>query len=43
MWPYSSYPERRPEDVEGRTYDYIVVGGEQLLVLDEPIFDATLC
>ncbi|KAB5543081.1 hypothetical protein GE09DRAFT_237530 [Coniochaeta sp. 2T2.1] len=28
MWPLSSpYPERRPEDVDGKTFDYIIVGG----------------
>ncbi|GJN84341.1 hypothetical protein PLIIFM63780_007897 [Purpureocillium lilacinum] len=28
MWPMSfPYPERRPLDVAGRTYDYVIVGG----------------
>ncbi|EHK22903.1 uncharacterized protein TRIVIDRAFT_191530 [Trichoderma virens Gv29-8] len=28
MWPFgSSYPERKPEDVDGKTYDYVIVGG----------------
>lgn len=28
MWPFSSYPERTAEDVDGKTYDYIIVGGK---------------
>ena len=29
MWPFGSrYPERRPEEVDGKTFDYIIVGGE---------------
>jgi hypothetical protein len=28
MWPFVSYPECSPEDVEGKSYDYIVVGGK---------------
>jgi hypothetical protein len=28
MWPFASYPERSPEDVEGKSYDYIIVGGK---------------
>ncbi|QYS92880.1 Alcohol oxidase [Trichoderma simmonsii] len=28
MWPFgSSYPERTPEDVDGKIYDYVIVGG----------------
>ncbi|KAH8880859.1 alcohol oxidase, partial [Thozetella sp. PMI_491] len=27
MWPFSSYPERRAEDVDGKSFDYIIVGG----------------
>ena len=28
-WPFSrKYPERSPEDVNEREYDYIVVGGK---------------
>ncbi|KAI1409694.1 putative GMC oxidoreductase [Hypoxylon sp. FL1857] len=27
MWPFSSYPEHSPSQVNGKTYDYIVVGG----------------
>ncbi|KAF2477178.1 FAD/NAD(P)-binding domain-containing protein, partial [Lindgomyces ingoldianus] len=27
MWPFVSYPECSPEDVDGKAYDYIVVGG----------------
>ncbi|KZZ88343.1 Glucose-methanol-choline oxidoreductase [Moelleriella libera RCEF 2490] len=27
MWPFSSYPERSPSDVQHQTYDYIIVGG----------------
>ncbi|KAH9904750.1 hypothetical protein F4778DRAFT_770105 [Xylariomycetidae sp. FL2044] len=27
MWPFSTYPEARVSDVDGKTYDYIVVGG----------------
>jgi hypothetical protein len=28
MWPFSSYPECSPEDVDGKTFDYIIVGGK---------------
>jgi hypothetical protein len=28
MWPFVSYPECYPEDVDGKSYDYIVVGGK---------------
>jgi hypothetical protein len=28
MWPFVSYPEFSPEDVDRKTYDYIVVGGK---------------
>jgi hypothetical protein len=28
MWPFSSYPECSPEDVDGKSYDYIIVGGK---------------
>lgn len=28
MWPFSRYPQCRPTDVDGKTYDYIVVGGK---------------
>ncbi|KAI1771542.1 hypothetical protein F4818DRAFT_454661 [Hypoxylon cercidicola] len=27
MWPFSSYPECSPSDIDGKTYDYIVIGG----------------
>ncbi|KAH7113766.1 hypothetical protein B0J11DRAFT_445885 [Dendryphion nanum] len=27
MWPFKAYPERSAEDVDGKTYDYIIVGG----------------
>ncbi|KAH0531340.1 hypothetical protein TsFJ059_000185 [Trichoderma semiorbis] len=28
MWPFgSSYPERKPEDVDGKIYDYVIAGG----------------
>ncbi|KAL6874468.1 alcohol oxidase [Trichoderma longibrachiatum] len=30
MWPFSSYPERTAEDVDGKTYDYIIVGASRL-------------
>lgn len=35
MWPFVSYPECSPEDVDGKTYDYIVVGGKVGLVFRE--------
>ncbi|KAI0024497.1 putative GMC oxidoreductase [Xylariomycetidae sp. FL0641] len=27
MWPFSSYPESSPSEVNGKCYDYIIVGG----------------
>ncbi|KAI0391446.1 putative GMC oxidoreductase [Xylariaceae sp. FL0594] len=27
MWPFASFPESSPADVEGKVYDYIIVGG----------------
>ncbi|KAI1210115.1 putative GMC oxidoreductase [Annulohypoxylon truncatum] len=27
MWPFSSYPEYSPSQVDGKIYDYIIVGG----------------
>ncbi|KAK8867602.1 alcohol oxidase [Apiospora arundinis] len=27
MWPFSSYPVYSPSDVQGKTYDYVIVGG----------------
>ncbi|KAI1120823.1 putative GMC oxidoreductase [Nemania abortiva] len=27
MWPFSPYPECSPREIDGTTYDYIVVGG----------------
>ena len=36
MWPFTSYPERSPADVDGQTYDYIIVGGQQT---DSPILE----
>ncbi|KEY75144.1 hypothetical protein S7711_01595 [Stachybotrys chartarum IBT 7711] len=27
MWPFSIFPERSPADVNGKTYDYVIVGG----------------
>ncbi|ETS84699.1 hypothetical protein PFICI_02724 [Pestalotiopsis fici W106-1] len=27
MWPFPSYPEHSPSEVNGKTYDYIIVGG----------------
>ncbi|KAG6357708.1 hypothetical protein INS49_013587 [Diaporthe citri] len=27
MWPFSSYPECSPSQVDGKTYDYVIVGG----------------
>ncbi|KAI1144953.1 putative GMC oxidoreductase [Nemania diffusa] len=27
MWPFTSFPERSPSEVDGKTYDYIIVGG----------------
>ena len=35
MWPFVSYPECSPEDVYGKTYDYIVVGGKVGLTFRE--------
>ncbi|KAK8115447.1 choline dehydrogenase [Apiospora sp. TS-2023a] len=29
MWPFSSYPEHAPSDVDGKTYDYIIVGADR--------------
>lgn len=29
MWPFTPYPEHSPSEVDGKTYDYIVVGGTQ--------------
>lgn len=29
MWPFSeAYPERKVAEVDGETYDYIIVGGK---------------
>lgn len=28
MWPFTSYPEVTAAQVEGKTYDYVVVGGQ---------------
>ncbi|KAI1379874.1 putative GMC oxidoreductase [Hypoxylon crocopeplum] len=27
MWPFSSYPERSPSEIDGKTFDYVIVGG----------------
>ncbi|KAI1774973.1 putative GMC oxidoreductase [Hypoxylon cercidicola] len=27
MWPFSMYPEHSPSSVDGKTYDYVIVGG----------------
>ncbi|OTA84573.1 putative GMC oxidoreductase [Hypoxylon sp. CO27-5] len=27
MWPFSSYPEYSPSQIDGKTYDYVIVGG----------------
>ncbi|KAK6953887.1 hypothetical protein Daesc_003849 [Daldinia eschscholtzii] len=27
MWPFSPYPEHSPSSVDGKTYDYVIVGG----------------
>ncbi|OQE30658.1 hypothetical protein PENFLA_c002G00152 [Penicillium flavigenum] len=27
MWPFSTYPEKTADDVAGKTFDYIIVGG----------------
>jgi len=35
MWPFVPYPECSPEDVDGKTYDYIVVGGKGGLTFRE--------
>lgn len=30
MWPFSSpYPEWSPDQVDGETYDYVIVGGKK--------------
>lgn len=31
MLPFSSYPEASASQVDGKTYDYIIVGGEFLI------------
>lgn len=37
MWPFTSaYPERRAEEVDGKTFDYIVVGGKFLTLQPSP-------
>jgi hypothetical protein len=29
-WPWNkTYPERRAEEVDGREYDYIIIGGRE--------------
>ena len=29
MWPFAdAYPERRVADIDGQTFDYIIVGGK---------------
>lgn len=28
MWPFDSYPEVSPSQIDGNEYDYIVVGGK---------------
>jgi hypothetical protein len=31
-WPFSPvYPERRPEDVDSHSYDYVIVGGRLII------------
>lgn len=30
MWPFTSYPEVRADGLSGRTYDYVVVGGQHI-------------
>ncbi|CAP91933.1 hypothetical protein E8E15_010209 [Penicillium rubens] len=27
MWPFSTYPEKTADDIAGKTFDYIIVGG----------------
>jgi hypothetical protein len=27
MWPFSTYPEKTADDVAGKMFDYIIVGG----------------
>jgi hypothetical protein len=29
MWPFPAYPEVVASQVDGKTYDYVVVGGQQ--------------
>ena len=30
MWPFSSpYPEWSPDQVDGKAYDYVIVGGKR--------------
>ena len=34
MWPFAeAYPERKVADVDGETFDYIIVGGKLSLCL----------
>ena len=30
MWPFTAYPEVAASEVNGKTYDYVVVGGQQI-------------
>ncbi|KAI2615844.1 putative GMC oxidoreductase [Hypoxylon sp. NC1633] len=27
MWPFSSYPERSPSEIDGKAFDYVIIGG----------------
>lgn len=31
MWPFEAkFPENKPQDVDGREFDYVVVGGKHI-------------
>jgi hypothetical protein len=34
MWPFSAqFPEKGPQDVDGKEYDYVVIGGKIICIL----------
>lgn len=30
MWPFTPYPEVTADQVKGKTYDYVVIGGQHI-------------
>ena len=36
MWPFASYPELSAADVDGKTFDYVIVGGKVPPILTHP-------